>query len=124
MKYYKKKGNVSRHMYLINIAKKFVEVKDDYNRLKFIANEKMKKCESLLEERNKLKDSTQGKKIMERKRIENKINSLLGDIKEDLKEMEKELKHQKKNKEKFTDVETKSKILDLLKKKLNILKKI
>ena len=122
MKFYKKKENVSQNKYLKQIAKKFVEVKDDYNRLKFITNEKMKKCESLLEERNKLKDSTQGKKIMERKKIENKIDSLLGDIKEDLKEMEKELKHQRKNPEKFTDVETKSKILDLLKKKLNILK--
>lgn len=122
MKFYKKRKNVSQNKYLIKIAKKFVEVKDDYNRLKFITNEKMKKCESLLEERYKLKDATQGKKIMERKKIENKINNLLGDIKDDLKEMEKELKHQRKSPEKFTDVETKSKILDLLKKKLNILK--
>ena len=122
MKYCKKIKNVSQHQYLIKIAKKFVEVKDDYNRLKFITNEKMKKCESLLAERDKLKDTTDGKKIMERKRAENKIDSLLGDIKGDLKEMEKELNHQRKNPEKFTDVETKSKIFGLLKQKLNILK--
>lgn len=36
--------------------------------------------------------------------------------------MEKELKHQKKNSKKYTDVETKSQILDLLKKKYDILK--
>ena len=76
--------------------KKFVEVKDDYNRLKFRLNEKMKKCEVLLEERSKLKDATQGKKIMERKKIENKIGQLLEEIRLDLKEMESELKHQKK----------------------------
>ena len=82
----------------------------------------MKKCEVLLEEKNKLKDATQGKKIMERKKIEKKIESLLEEIKLDIKEMEKELKHQKKNSKKYTDVETKSQILDLLKKKYDILK--
>ena len=102
--------------------KKFVEVKDDYNRLKFRLNEKMKKCEVLLEERSKLKDATQGKKIMERKKIENKIGQLLEEIRLDLKEMESELKHQKKNPKKFTDVETKSSILELLIKKYEILK--
>lgn len=82
----------------------------------------MKKCEVLLEERNKLKDVSQGKKIMERKKIEKKIESLLEEMRSDIKEMETELKHQKKNPQKFPDVETKSKILKLLIKKLNILK--
>ena len=82
----------------------------------------MKKCEVLLEEKNKLKDATQGKKIMERKKIEKKIESLLEDIKLDMKEMEKELKHQKNNPKKYMDVETKSQILDLLIKKYDILK--
>ena len=85
-------------------------------------NEKMKKCEVLLEERSKLKDATQVKKIMERKKIEKKIESLFEDINTDMKEMEKELKHQRKNPKQFSDTQTKSKILDLLKKKLNILK--
>ena len=82
----------------------------------------MKKCETLLGERSTLKDATSGKKIMEKKKIEKKIDLLLEDIRADIKEMEKELKHQKKNPKKFTDVETKSEILDLLIKKLNILK--
>ena len=55
----------------------------------------MKKCEVLLEERSKLKDATQGKKIMERKKIENKIGQLLEEIRLDLKEMESELKQMK-----------------------------
>lgn len=97
-------------------------MKDDYNRLKFRLNEKMKKCEVLLEEKSKLKDATSGKKIMERKKIENKLDSLLEEIRVDIKEMETELKHQKKNPKKFTDVKTKSEILELLKKKLDILK--
>ena len=78
----------------------------------------MKKCETLIEERNKLKDASEGIKIMERKKIEKKIESLIEDIKVDIKEMEKEIKYQKKNPEKFTDIQTKSKILDLLKKKI------
>ena len=82
----------------------------------------MKKCELLLEERLQLKDATQGKKILERKKIEKKIESELKEIKLDIKEMEKELKHQKKNPEKFGDVDTKSKILKLLIKKYEILK--
>lgn len=82
----------------------------------------MKKCENLIEERNKLKDASEGKKIMERKKIEKKIESLLDDIKSDIKEMEKEIKYQKKNPKKFTDVETKNKIFDLLIKKLDLLK--
>ena len=106
----------------MKIAKKYVEVKDDYNRLKFKVNDKMKKCETLIEERNKLKDATEGKKIMERKKIEKKIDSLIEEIKSDIKEMETEIKYQKKNPQKFTDIQTKSKILDLLKKKLDLIK--
>jgi hypothetical protein len=99
-----------------------VEVKDDYDRLKFKLNEKMKKCEALIEERNKYKDSTEGKKILARKKAEKKIEQSFEDINLDIKEMEKELKHQKKNPKKFPDIKTKEKIFDLLKKKLNILK--
>ena len=40
----------------------------------------------------------------------------------DIKEMEDELKHQKKNPEKFPNIEAKTKIVGLLKKKLKILK--
>ena len=77
----------------------------------------MKKCEVLLGERSKLKDATSGKKIMERKKIENTINSLLEDIRLDIKEMEKELKHQRKYPQKFPEDETKRENLNLLVKK-------
>ena len=107
---------------LQKIVNKFVEVKDDYDRLKFKLNEKMKKCEALIEERNKYKNATEGKKIFARKKTEKKIEQSFEDINLDIKEMEKELKHQKKNPKKFPDIKTKEKILDLLKKKLNILK--
>ena len=82
----------------------------------------MKKCENLLGERSKLKDATTGKKIVERKKIEQKIESLFEEIRLDIKEMEKELKHQKNNRTKFSDIDTKNEILDLLKKKADILK--
>ena len=82
----------------------------------------MKKCELLIEERNKYKEATEGRKILARKKAEKKIEQLFEDMTLDFKEMEKELKHQKKNPTKFPDIQTKTKILELLKKKLNILK--
>ena len=97
---------------------KFVEVKDNYDRLKFKLNEKLKKCEALIEERNKYKDSTDGKKILAKKKAEVKAEQYFEDIKLDIKEMEKELNHQKKDKKKFKDIEAKSKKLNILKTKL------
>ena len=82
----------------------------------------MKKCEALIEERNKYKDATEGRKILARKKAENKIEKSFEDMNLDIKEMEKELKHQKKNPEKFPNLQAKEKILNLLKKKLDILK--
>ena len=82
----------------------------------------MKKCEALIEERNKYKDANEGRKILARKKAENKIEKFFEDINLDIKEMEKELKHQKKNPEKFPNLQAKEKILNLLKKKLDIMK--
>ena len=73
---------------------KFVEVKDNYDRLKFKLNEKLKKCEALIEERNKYKDSTDGKKILAKKKAEVKAEQYFEDIKLDIKEKEKYLTKQ------------------------------
>ena len=101
---------------------KFVEVKDDFDRLKFKLNEKIKKCELLIDERIKYKNAQDGRKIFARKKAEKKLDELYEDIDLDIKEMEKELKHQKKNPKKFPNIDTKTQIVDLLKKKLKILK--
>jgi hypothetical protein len=93
-----------------------VEVKDDYDRLKFKLNEKMKKCEALIEERNKYKDATEGKKILARKKAEKKIEQSFEDINLDIKEMEKELKHQKKILKNFLILKLKKKFLIYSKK--------
>ena len=82
----------------------------------------MKKCELLIEERDKYKDATEGRKILARKKAENKIQQSFEDIDLDIKEMEKEINHQKKNPKKFPNLQPKTKILDLLKKKFKILK--
>ena len=50
------------------------------------------------------------------------MDELYQDIDLDIQEMEKELKHQKKNPNKFPNIDTKTKIVNLLKKKLKILK--
>ena len=54
-------------------------------------------------------------------KINNKIENLIREIEIDIVELEKELKSQKKKK-KFTDIETKDKIMKLLKEKIKILK--
>ena len=54
-------------------------------------------------------------------KINNKIENLIKEIEIDIVELEKELKSQKKKK-KFTDIETKDKIMKLLKDKIKILK--
>ena len=54
-------------------------------------------------------------------KINTKIENLIKEIENDIIELEKELKSQKKKK-KYTDIETKDKIMDLLKDKIKILK--
>ena len=54
-------------------------------------------------------------------KINNKIENLIKEIEIDIVELEKELKSQKKKK-KFTDIETKDKIMKLLKDKIKIVK--
>ena len=75
-----------------------------------------------MEEKDKLVDATEGKEIFKRKKIEEKIDKLLLEINIDLSDLEKEYKAQTKKKNKYTDLETKEKILELLKEKVKILK--
>lgn len=75
-----------------------------------------------MEEKDKLVDATEGKEIFKRKKIEEKIDKLLLEIDIDLSDLEKEYKAQTKKKNKYTDLETKEKILELLKEKVKIIK--
>ena len=59
--FYNKKGN------------KFNDVKDLFDRLKFKLNEKIKKCEVLLDEKDKLYDATSNQEVFKRKKLEKNI---------------------------------------------------
>lgn len=108
--FYNKKGN------------KFNDVKDLFDRLKFKLNEKIKKCEVLLDEKDKLYDATSNQEVFKRKKLEKNIENLIDEIHSDLKELEVELKAQKKKPKKYQNIETKEEILGLLKKKRQILR--
>ena len=108
--FYNKKGN------------KFNDVKDLFDRLKFKLNEKIKKCEKLLDEKDKLYDATSPQEVYNRKKLEKDIEGLIDDIHSDIKELEIELKAQKKKPKKYHNIETKEEILDLLKQKMKMLR--
>jgi len=106
----------------LNLENKFNHIKDIFIQLKFKLNEKITKCESLINEKENLNDAQTGKEIAKRHKLENEIEALLGEIDSDLKSIEQELKSQKKKKDKFHDTDTKEEILEKLKEKVTIIK--
>lgn len=91
--------------------------------MKYKLNDKISKCEALLEEKDQYEDPPKtGKDVATVAKIKNKIENLLEEIQKDIIDLEKELKSQKKKRKKFTDIETKEQILELLKEKIKILK--
>lgn len=82
----------------------------------------MKKCEVLLEEKNRLANSQVPKEIMNRKKIEKNIESLLDEMNIDVNQMEIELSSQKKKPALNRNLDTKEEIVELLKKKIELLR--
>ena len=98
-------------------------MKDLFIRLKFQISEKISKFEALLAQKERYEESNDGKKILEKKKIEEKLPDLIKELKSDMTDLEKELKSQEKKKNKFFDLEQKRQMLDLLKDKVQILEK-
>ena len=92
-------------------------------RLKFQISEKISKFEALLQQKEKLEDSSNGKDIYEKHKINQKLEDLNKELKKDMNDLEKELKSQQKKANKFHDLEQKKQILDLFKEKIQILEK-
>ena len=92
-------------------------------RLKFQISEKISKFEALLQQKEKLEDSSNGKDIYEKHKINQKLEDLNKELKKDMNDLEKELKSQQKKANKFHDLEQKEQILDLFKEKIQILEK-
>ena len=105
------------------LESKFDNVKDLFIRLKFQISEKISKFEALIDQKEKYEESNDGKKILEKKKIEEKLPNLIKELKADMNDLEKELKSQEKKKNKFFDLEQKRQILELLKEKVEILEK-
>ena len=79
-------------------------MKDLFIRSKFQISEKISKFEALLLLKEKYEDSSNGKEIAERNKIENKLEDLNNELKNDIKDIEKELKSQQKKKNKYHDI--------------------
>lgn len=92
-------------------------------RLKFQISEKISKFETLLQQKEKLEDSSNGKDIYEKNKIKQKLEDLNKELIKDMNDLEKELKSQQKKQNKFHDLEQKKQILDLFKEKIQILEK-
>lgn len=86
-------------------------------------NDKISKFETLLEEKENLEDAKGGKELMQLKKIEYKLEELIAEMDKDIISLEKELKSQKKKSKKFPDIKTKEQVYELLKDKVEILKR-
>lgn len=115
----------NQYIYIIifKLETKFNDVKDLFIRLKFQISEKISKFEALLQQKEKYDDSSNGKEIIEKKKIETKLDNLIKELKKDIIDLEKELKSQQKKKNKYHDLEQKEQIFNLLKEKIQILEK-
>ena len=120
---FKKWKNIIWISYNNNIETKYDDVKDSFMKLKFQLNEKISKFEALLSQKEKYDENATGKEIIEKKRIEEKLDDIESEFQKDIKNLEQELKAQKKKSNKFYDIEQKEKMINLLKEKINILEK-
>ena len=115
--------NIIKFFIIYNIETKYDDVKDSFMKLKFQLNEKISKFEALLSQKEKYDENATGKEIIEKKRIEEKLDDIESEFQKDIKNLEQELKAQKKKSNKFYDIEQKEKMINLLKEKINILEK-
>ena len=87
-------------------------MKDTFKRLKFQVSEKLSKFEAFLNQREIYEKSDNKRDVLEKKKVEEKLEVLNKEIKNDINDLEKELKAQR-NKKKFYDIEEKEQILKL-----------
>ena len=67
----------------------------------------MKKCETLLDEKDKIINPSTGREIHKKKVLEKNIGQLLNELSYDLDKLSLELKTQKKKKKKYKNLRTK-----------------
>ena len=121
-KYYDGKFYSNNQILLINnIEAKYDDVKDIFTKLKFKLNEKITNFENLLFKKESINENSTGKELVEKYKIEKKLEEMERNIQSDIKSLEIELKSQKKKLDKYSDIPQKEKILKALKEKINYL---
>jgi len=100
----------------------YKSVKDGFERIRFEINDNLKEVEALFAQRDKILTSTAPKEIFERRKLENKLESLLDDIENKMRKLNSELKAQKNKIGKYGDFTQKEKMTHLMEQKLQLFK--
>ena len=98
----------------------YKNVKDGFERLRFQINDELKTVETLLNDRDKILNSTVPKEIFDRKKIESKIEEKLDQVEDMMKKLNIELKAQKNKTGKYGDFTQKEKYVTLMEQKYQL----
>jgi chromosome segregation ATPase len=98
----------------------YKNVKDGFERLRFQINDELKTVETLLNDRDKILNSTVPKEIFDRKKIESKLEEKLDQVEDMMKKLNIELKAQKNKTGKYGDFTQKEKYVTLMEQKYQL----
>ena len=98
----------------------YKNVKDGFERLRFQINDELKTVETLLNDRDKILNSTVPKEIFDRKKIESKLEEKLDQVEDMMKKLNIELKAQKNKTGKYGDFTQKEKYVILMEQKYQL----
>ena len=98
----------------------YKNVKDGFERLRFQINDELKTVETLLNDRDKILNSTVPKEIFDRKKIEGKLEEKLDQVEDMMKKLNIELKAQKNKTGKYGDFTQKEKYVTLMEQKYQL----
>lgn len=118
------KGDDGRKYQKINInhiAINYKIINDPFEKIRFNTTQKLKDCETFLDQRDKLKSLTDPKVIVEKRKLENKTSNLIEEVKKNLKELKIELESQKRKPNKFPGLPEKESMVKLMNDKLTII---
>ena len=98
----------------------YKNVKDGFERLRFQINDELKTVETLLNDRDKILNSTVPNEIFDRKKIESKLEEKLDQVEDMMKKLNIELKAQKNKTGKYGDFTQKEKYVTLMEQKYQL----
>ena len=98
----------------------YKNVKDGFERLRFEINDELKTVETLLNDREKILNSTVPKEIFDRRKIEGKLEEKLDKVEDMMKKLNIELRAQKNKTGKYGDFTQKEKYVSLMEQKYQL----